>query len=369
MLRSRSRNCGNKDILRRRGRTGILRVEKNELARAWQVSIGTLRQLLASVRNGWIRGWRGCANALRGLSIAARDRLAHASYSVRRPGWPRRSVIFFFVAATAVCSFMAAFVAAFKGGSLVAGVLIVFFVSLIAFQGVARLTADAEICWRRVDYLWVLTAAGTIIVTTANLELTALKAQMSALTSSRQSMAAQMVGVGTELRQICRKIGHDESQNFTAFLVEAPWRVDRLRVIKEPLDCSGLSQFMDYLDQDVQALPVPESHMHSHFYSDVRHLCEGELALRGVEEEIKERVISDREYATKLRDQLCELAVTIDNEALQLRDSERKAKTVASRLWQPERIESLYWWYFALAFAVGLRLGKVTAEIRQRRTA
>jgi hypothetical protein len=290
------------------------------------------------------------------------------------PGWPRRIVVVVLVALALALTVRIALV--LENAPPIVVATAAFIISLAHFQLVAFRTYDAEICWRTVDYLWVSAAAGTILVATANLEISSQRNEIGALRNDLQLTGANTVNSVDELALFCLKI--DESRHHVegtlqkAVLLEALPNSLSLRYdIHLSYGCHELEDLTNTLKKEILLVTLPSGRS---WLSLGLLPCEGgSLMIWGTSAWLEDHPsLEEKQYGSRLRDGICESASHIDNTRQALQVSEQRLERIRGMPWQRyliERQNTVYWWYVALAFAVGIRLGKVTAEIKQRAAA
>jgi hypothetical protein len=98
-------------------------------------------------------------------------------------------------------------------------------------------------------------------------------------------------------------------------------------------------------------------------------VCDGMLGIQGVPKTDYDRavVVQMQELATRSRDEICTSANSLDHIGQRFLDSDRQLAFLTSNplVSYIESSRALFWWYVAFAYAAGLRLGKVHAEILQ----
>jgi hypothetical protein len=231
-----------------------------------------------------------------------------------------------------------------------------FAVSFPVFQLLAWSTFYAEKGWRAVDYLWVGAAAITIVIATAKVDS---EAQRRTLLNTASGIADSI----DRMSSMCRKVDSvfESSQAGTEIIVLAEAPVGS-RISHITYDCSELDAKARLIRDVISSPAWPEAARS--LDSDMSPLCEGKLVIRGRAEtdESRQAVAQVAKPITERRDEICEARDRVER----IKQQRFRAQQSDWQRYLTEPGRTLSGWYVVLAFAVGIRLGKVTAEILQR---
>ena len=257
-----------------------------------------------------------------------------------------------------------------RGQPLVVAASVTFLLALFAFRDVAKWTFDAAVAWRAVDYPWVSAAVGTIVITTANFQLAAQRNEISALRSDIQISGNALVQSIDQLHSLCNKIesvtwdqpkATPSSDTTTLF--------ERRRDFGSAFGCKEIPRIKDDVREQMAFPNWPSGRPWIRGYLDL--VCDGTLQIQGVANTDYDRtlVVQMRDLTTRSRDGICASANSLDHTGQRFLDSDKQLASLTSNplVGYVVFLPALFWWYVALAYAAGLRLGKVHAEILQER--
>lgn len=197
----------------------------------------------------------------------------------------------------------------------IAGVILV--VSLAGFSAIAWLTFDATRAWRLVDYPWVLASFVAVLVALTSISESARREQVS------QSKAAAREALST-------------LNAHTKFLME-----DCKKSNWFPKVCPQIQNYQRWMEMELNGDRSEDSHWGE-------RLCPPKL-------EIPE-ILQDWRL-------LCQYGQLVSQRSQALADQEKSPD--ADRLSALILKTKLHYWYYILAFFVGLRVSKITAELLQ----
>ncbi|WFU31452.1 hypothetical protein QA635_33765 [Bradyrhizobium brasilense] len=253
---------------------------------------------------------------------------------------------------------------------LVVAACVSFLLALITFCHVARWTYDAAVAWRAVDYPWVGAAVGTIVITTANLQLAAQRSEISALRSDIQVSGSALVRSIDQLHSFCNKIETviQGKQNGTPSS-DTTILFQRRKDYGSAFGCQNIPLLRDDIKDQISLPNWPMRRPWIHGYLGL--ICDGTLQIQGVPKTDYDRVLVAKmqDLTTSSRDEICTSAYSLDHVGQQFLDSDKRLASLTSNplVGRIASSHGLFWWYMALAYAAGLRLGKVHAEILQER--
>lgn len=251
---------------------------------------------------------------------------------------------------------------------LVVAACVTFLLAFTVFRYVARWTFDATVAWRAVDYLWVGAAVGTIVITTANLQLAAQRSEISALRSDIQISGGALVRSIDQLHSFCNKIEAvtqgkptETASSDTTVLFE------RRKHYGSAFGCQEIPRLSNEVKDQIALPNWPMGRPWIHSYLDL--ICDGTLRIQGAPKIDYDRTLVSQmqDLVARSRDEICTSAYSLDHVGRQFLDSDKRLASLTGSPLVGRIVSShgLFWWYMALAYAAGLRLGKVHAEILQ----
>jgi hypothetical protein len=279
----------------------------------------------------------------------------------------------------------------------------IFFISLAAFHFIARWTYDAECGWRRVDYPWVLIAIFTFIVAIINMDSKFYSAETDRIsTEIAEANPAFGGAIGDwitfcdehvpAIKQGYEKSRHQEIEGLFEILpsarknVEAFLKACDITNLKHITDTLTSTKSVNVNQQTIKEL-IDDLQIWTPCYFDMFTAIDFEREIspesflslfKEFEKGIPsfEDIIARRFGPFDKYRKICQPGERLyrslsDLSRLQTNIEQEKRLSLFGRIdfplydWVIQTPWHLRTWYLALLFLVGLRLGKVTAEIKQ----
>jgi hypothetical protein len=202
--------------------------------------------------------------------------------------------------------------------------------SVVGFTVIAVLTHDSRRGWRAVDYLWVCTTLATIVVALVNIASNSRKEEISSARSSVRSAFSNVL-------YLTRAVLEDDCQ-------QRPSRAVYYTPASEPYPgaCDRMAHFLPQMDFEMSAIELNPKAPHNEWGMDI--------VLPNTNPQGRWQAL----YAAgrDLDQKFAALDTILDRQ--QPTDGSLSRFILSTRL---------RYWYFILAFFLGLRFSKVTAEI------
>jgi hypothetical protein len=210
--------------------------------------------------------------------------------------------------------------------------LSILLVSLIGFHTIALLSFDCATCWRAVDYPWVLATFMAILIALTNIYEGARVAPMAAAQIERKQNYEQLIYA---LKSVITNDCHPK-----------PSRAGMWSVAPEPYEgaCDRIEHFLPQIENEAARDALSSEEFYGNAWG-LNILVEEENAI-GSWAGLYDAARKFHATSTRTREVI---------------DSVRRNPRSPISSWAASG--SLKYWYFALAFFLGLRLSKISAEL------
>jgi hypothetical protein len=246
-----------------------------------------------------------------------------------QPGFRRRAFVFTIVVLAAGLAIFLSLSHLAQDLWLALGILVV---SLVGFHIIALTSYDCAWSWRFVDYPWVLTTFMTILVALTNIYETSRAAPLMTALAERKAAYENLL---YSLKSVITNDCHPK-----------PSRAGMWTVSPEPYKgaCDRMEHFLPQIeDAAIKEATLPGLNSHPGWGQDIEiHDTSPVGSWAGLDEEARRLTKNDRDTQSVL---------------------ERVAKLPRSPIASWAQSSALKFWYFALAFFLGLRLSKITADV------
>jgi hypothetical protein len=277
---------------------------------------------------------------------------------VRVAGRKRRFAVMVYISAVALVS---AIVAIILHSPFIAAIVILL-LSIAAFNALALWTFDAIDGWRFVDYPWVLTAVAVVALSIIKIEFVAKERDVAIIDRSHAA-AVKTLRMLDDWQNMCLRESIADWVPLAISSIPGDIAEERAALLDSSFNpCTGTALGdLRYILRNV-SMDWPKNLSDEKIKTEISTLTLWEYFCRTVDV----LAIPGVPYDSTFSD-ICDNALTLREGLvghINLKDmigSKNAADWVTEEPWR------LRWWYFALAFFVGLRLAKVTAEIKQVR--
>jgi hypothetical protein len=248
---------------------------------------------------------------------------------VSTPGWRRRiTIATMVIVIVAICVALASYTA-WEG---VSAALVIFLVSALGFSLVAAISYDSAVCWRLVDAFWVCGSFAAVVVALINIDEAASRQQIS---NARSEVTDLFSGLLFAVQSI---VTNDCEES------PAAWDVRP----RSPEPYKGACDQLKHL--------IPEM---SYQYDEFSRTNKVSFLKIGAQVCVTGATVGS--WAS-LNDRATRFIQTADRLSPIL-EGDRKRDPLHQFIVSTE----LRYWYFFMAFFVGLRLSRTTADILQMR--
>jgi len=253
---------------------------------------------------------------------------------IQVPGWPRRIAI-------ACVSALAAAASIFIAGSLktndLGAAFAILSVSIICFSGLAWLSFDCLLGWRLVDILWICASLAAVVVALTNI--------------SETERRSRLFQAKLEMSQAFLNLLYTAQGTVTNDCEELPTTADMSKRPPEPYKgaCDRMKHFIPQIEYDYnQFTTSPDAKISN---------------VNGWGKDIKVPAVPAAPVGSwaRLYDSAERFTTAVQIYEKAIEQNEPNLTTFQSFLLSTD----LKYWYFFIAFFVGLRISKTTAEILQ----